>query len=176
MLLNFYIHPWIFLTFLQREEVKNKKIKGSISNIRFNTAMTFQFIKKKSPAQKRLTILPTQYYESFFKGYIIINRPSVAGAILQTALSFTDWFIWWSFSSKSYYLHDRDAEVERVAPPSLKTLQLKWAIRKFKRVIIVNKIWFSKHRPSGPMLSISRNVRLSVRLSVCLSVHFWGTA
>ena len=25
---------------------------------------------------------------------------------------------------------------------------------------------FSKHRPSGPMLSISRNVRLSVRLSV----------
>ena len=26
---------------------------------------------------------------------------------------------------------------------------------------------FSKHRPSGPMLSISRNVRLSV----CLSVH-----
>ena len=29
---------------------------------------------------------------------------------------------------------------------------------------------FSKHRPSGPMLSISRNVRLCVRLSVCLSV------
>ena len=33
-------------------------------------------------------------------------------------------------------------------------------------------IRFSKHRPSGPMLSISRNVRLSVcpsvRLSVCL--------
>ena len=32
--------------------------------------------------------------------------------------------------------------------------------------------WFSKHRPSGPMLSISRNVRLSVcpsvRLSVCV--------
>ena len=34
---------------------------------------------------------------------------------------------------------------------------------------------FSKHRPSGPMLSISRNVRLSVCLSVCLSVHSWGT-
>ena len=30
---------------------------------------------------------------------------------------------------------------------------------------------FSKHRPSGPMLSISRNVRLCVRLSVCLSVR-----
>ena len=30
---------------------------------------------------------------------------------------------------------------------------------------------FSKHRPSGPLLSISRNVRLCVRLSVCLSVH-----
>ena len=29
---------------------------------------------------------------------------------------------------------------------------------------------FSKHRPSGPMLSISRNVRLSVCLSVRLSV------
>ena len=42
---------------------------------------------------------------------------------------------------------------------------------------------FSKHRPSGPMLSISRYVRLSVRVFVCLSVclcvcpsvHFWGT-
>ena len=30
---------------------------------------------------------------------------------------------------------------------------------------------FSKHRPSGPMLSISRNVRLSVRPSVCPSVR-----
>ena len=29
---------------------------------------------------------------------------------------------------------------------------------------------FSKHLPSGPMLSISQNVRLSVRLCVCLSV------
>ena len=29
---------------------------------------------------------------------------------------------------------------------------------------------FSKHRPSGPMLSISRNVRPFVCLSVCLSV------
>ena len=38
---------------------------------------------------------------------------------------------------------------------------------------------FSKHRPCGPMLSISRFVRLSVCLSVCVSVclcvHFWGT-
>ena len=31
---------------------------------------------------------------------------------------------------------------------------------------------FSKHRPSGPMLSISRNVRPSVCLYVRLSVHF----
>ena len=35
---------------------------------------------------------------------------------------------------------------------------------------------FSKHRPSGPMLSMSRNVRLcvcpSVCPSVCLCVHF----
>jgi hypothetical protein len=30
--------------------------------------------------------------------------------------------------------------------------------------------FFSKHRPSGPMLSISRNVRLCVCLCVCLSV------
>ena len=30
---------------------------------------------------------------------------------------------------------------------------------------------FSKHRPSGPMLSISRNVSLSVRLSICPSVR-----
>ena len=33
----------------------------------------------------------------------------------------------------------------------------------------------SKHRPSGPMLSISRNVHMFVCLFVCLSVHFWGT-
>ena len=32
-------------------------------------------------------------------------------------------------------------------------------------------VHFSKHRPSGPMLSISQNVRMSV----CPSVHFWGT-
>ena len=31
---------------------------------------------------------------------------------------------------------------------------------------------FSKHRPSGPMLSISRNVRLSVRLSVCSLLRY----
>ena len=31
-------------------------------------------------------------------------------------------------------------------------------------------VQFSKHRPSGPTLSISRNVRLSVCLSVCPSV------
>ena len=29
-------------------------------------------------------------------------------------------------------------------------------------------VWFSKHRPSGPMISVSWNVRLSV--------HFWSTA
>ena len=34
---------------------------------------------------------------------------------------------------------------------------------------------FSKHRPSGPMLSISRNVHLSARVSVRPCVHFWGT-
>ena len=40
-----------------------------------------------------------------------------------------------------------------------------------------NNTWcfFSKHRPSGPMLSISRNVHMFVCLSVCLFVHFWGT-
>ena len=37
-------------------------------------------------------------------------------------------------------------------------------------------VTFSKHWPSGPMLSISRNVRLSVvRPSVRTSVHFWVT-
>ena len=33
------------------------------------------------------------------------------------------------------------------------------------------KYYFSKHRPSGMMLSISWFFRLSVRLSVCLSVR-----
>ena len=36
--------------------------------------------------------------------------------------------------------------------------------------IVINKTSFSNHRPSGPMLSISRNVRLSVCLSLCPSV------
>ena len=34
---------------------------------------------------------------------------------------------------------------------------------------------FSKHRPSGPMLSISRNVHMCVCVFVCVCVHFWGT-
>ena len=39
------------------------------------------------------------------------------------------------------------------------------------RELIMEHI-FSKHRPSGPMLSISQNVRPSVCPYVCLSVHF----
>ena len=35
------------------------------------------------------------------------------------------------------------------------------------------QIMFSKHRPSGPMLSISQNVRLSVCLSVCMFVRLF---
>ena len=31
---------------------------------------------------------------------------------------------------------------------------------------------FSKHRPSGPMLSISQNVRVSVRVSVCSLLRY----
>ena len=37
-------------------------------------------------------------------------------------------------------------------------------------VCLCHQVQFSKHRPSGQMLSISRNVRLSVCPSVCLSV------
>ena len=40
-----------------------------------------------------------------------------------------------------------------------------------KHFILEGDKQFSKHRPSGPMLSISP----CVRLSVCLFVHFWGT-
>ena len=36
---------------------------------------------------------------------------------------------------------------------------------------LVSFVFFSKHRPSGPMLSISRNVRPSVCPSVCPSVR-----
>ena len=39
-------------------------------------------------------------------------------------------------------------------------------------VMVVRIVPFSKHRPSGPMLSISQNVRPCVCLSVCVSVHF----
>ena len=45
-----------------------------------------------------------------------------------------------------------------------------------KGVVYISKLKylfkFSKHRPSGPMLSISRNVRPSVCVSVCPCVHF----
>ena len=37
---------------------------------------------------------------------------------------------------------------------------------------LLNCRQFSKHRPSGLILSISRNVHISVCVSVCLSVHF----
>ena len=42
-------------------------------------------------------------------------------------------------------------------------------------ILVCSKNRFSKHQPSGPMLSISRFVRPSVRVCVCPSVHFWGT-
>ena len=46
----------------------------------------------------------------------------------------------------------------------------------FCSLVLVQNFRFSKHRPSGPMLSISRFVHmcvcLSVCLSVCLFVHF----
>ena len=43
-------------------------------------------------------------------------------------------------------------------------------LTKLSKPKFINKFWygFSKHRPSGPMLSISRFVRVSVCLSVCL--------
>ena len=46
-----------------------------------------------------------------------------------------------------------------------------------KNVFLFKSRHFSKHRPSGPFLSISRNVCVCVFvcLSVCPSVHLWGT-
>ena len=46
---------------------------------------------------------------------------------------------------------------------SLKELKLSHRLCEPKKI-------FSKHRPSGPMLSISRNVHMCVCLFVCLSV------
>ena len=49
---------------------------------------------------------------------------------------------------------------------------LEWCVSK-THISITQSILlhlFSKHRPSGPMLSISRNIRLSVSPSVCVSV------
>ena len=39
----------------------------------------------------------------------------------------------------------------------------------------ISLIPFSKHWPSGPMLSISWVVHMCVCMCFCLSVHFWGT-
>ena len=59
-----------------------------------------------------------------------------------------------------------------VEPPKNKISHRNLALSKLKLNTDRNKIHtFSKHWPSGPMLSISRNVRLSVRVSVCLSVY-----
>ena len=46
----------------------------------------------------------------------------------------------------------------------------KYKITKTNQKMIKDQVKFSKHRPFGPMLSISRNVRPSVRMSVCLCV------
>ena len=50
----------------------------------------------------------------------IINRPDVAGAVLQTALSLIHSLIHSSFSSKSCCLYNQVAEVEKMSPLSLK--------------------------------------------------------
>ena len=56
--------------------------------------------------------------------------------------------------------------------------QFIWRFTRFCRVknILVQIVFvqnrFSKHRPSGPMLSISRFVHMFVCLCVRLSVHF----
>ena len=39
--------------------------------------------------------------------------------------------------------------------------------------LILIPIYFSQHWPSGPMLSISRNVRLCFRLYFCVSVSLF---
>ena len=63
---------------------------------------------------------------------------------------------------------------QREGPKSLRDQSLSRVFHKcFTEILPRNIEWFtyfSKHRPSGPMLSISWNVRLSVRVSVCLSV------
>ena len=43
-------------------------------------------------------------------------------------------------------------------------------VSKYSRSLDV--CWFSKHRPAGPMLSISQFVRLSVRVSVCSLLRY----
>ena len=75
------------------------------------------------------------------------------------------------------------------------SLTAKWRVQKKRQIICILRISvlpparpplsasakvnnihtkeFSKHRPSGPMLSISQNVRLSVRLCVRLSVYLF---
>ena len=46
-------------------------------------------------------------------------------------------------------------------------------IRTYLPHLVFKRSRFSKHRPSGPMLSISQNVRLSVCLYVCLFVRLF---
>ena len=65
------------------------------------------------------------------------------------------------------FLNRRKLRSGHVTAPSTKAVPNVSRSRQYRRC----SKEFSKHRPPGPMLSMSRNVRLSVCLSVRLFVH-----
>ena len=126
------------------------------------------------------------------------NKHCEASAVLQTPSSLIQSVSPWAFSSQSSWYHKSQTTKARelkfweiVHPPqhvtchvSCVTCQVSHVTCHLSHVPCQTSCvkfhfffsLFSKHRPSGPMLSISRLVRPSVRVSVCrLSVHFWGT-
>ena len=60
----------------------------------------------------------------------------------------------------------------RPAPPPPPCLYIFFPLQNYYCFLVFTYLQFSKHWPSGPMLSISRFVCLYVCVSVCLFVHF----
>ena len=88
----------------------------------------------------------------------VFNRPGVARAVLQTALSLTDSFIESPFSSKYCCLYDQVAEVEQVSPLLQSGGVIRWRVcyQRALPCLVLTDQGLARHRPMAKrILSIT---------------------